>query len=145
MNAATKSEWDKIKVSLNATISFLLKNGLDKGVLSAVRLSRLPDAWREGKVREHDDGRWEYIKLQPPQLQKLLYIDPTPPARPICDRWPKRDVVQHWLQQSEQGISDGDETGGAWLRRPLWYYSPVSKDLRRARERVETQCREAMA
>lgn len=145
VGAKTKREWDEIKNSLAPGLRFMITNGLDKGVLSAVRLTRLPGAWREGKVAEDAGGRFVYQKFERRQLQKLLYLNPAADARPICELFPKRDVVKHWLQQSQTRISDADETGGAWLRRPLRYYAPVNAEIRAAHLRVELQCRAAIA
>lgn len=141
VGARTKREWDEIKTSMAPGLRFMITNGLDKGVLSAVRLSRLPGAWREGKAVEGADGRWIYQALAPRQLQKLLYLNPAADGRPICSLFPKRDVVRHWLKQSELGIGDADETCGAWLRRPLRFYAPVNAEIRAAHQRVEREFR----
>ena len=139
VDAATKSHWDGIKAALAPGLRFLITNGLDKGVLSAVRLSRLPQAFREGKVGKDD----AYVRFERPALQKLLYINPRAQARPLCELWPVRDVEKDWYAlAAEHEPHDADETAGAWLRRPLRYYATVSKHLRRAHLEVERQWRE---
>lgn len=145
VSAQTKSQWDKIKVSMAPGLNFLVTNGLDKGVLSAVRLSRLPQARREGKAVENADGSWSYERYQAPQLQKLLYLNPEATPRAICDLMERRDVQSHWLKQAEHGLSDADDTAGRWLRGPLKYYANVSGAIREAHHRVEAQAREVFA
>lgn len=145
VSAQTKKQWDDIKAAMMPGLRFLLTNGLDKGVLSAVRLSRLPQAWREGKVKEESDGSFSYVKFERRQLQKLLYLNPGAKARPICELMQLRDVEADWLAQSQHGIADSDETGGRWLRWPLRYYAPVSAKLREAHLRVEAEWKEQVA
>jgi hypothetical protein len=41
--------------------------------------------------------------------------------------------VEWWAQEASRGISDSDETGGAWLRAGLDFYAPVSERIRQAR------------
>lgn len=145
VGAQTKEQWDHIKQSMAPGLRFLINQGLDKGVLSAVRLSRLPQAWREGKVKEESDGRYTYVKFNRPQLQKLLYLNPSAPARPICEQFARRDVEDYWLEKAKYGISDADETGGKWLRDPLRYYATVSTKLRQEHLRIEESWRAMMA
>lgn len=62
MNAASKSDWDA-RVGIIKPV--LVTLGADAGALSAVRLSRLPQAWRGQRV------------------QRLLYLNPAPDGMPI--------------------------------------------------------------
>lgn len=140
IDATTKMHWDALvkgdelmfEDSLALGLRVLILNGADRGVLSAVRLSRLPGCFREGKTR---DGRYE--RFTRPALQKLLYLNPEPEARPICEILPRRDVVKHWCAAAEQGIADADETGGDWLFAALRFYAPVSVEIRLALNRLK--------
>lgn len=130
VDALTKGQWDDIvRRQMAPGLKFLVLNGADKGVFSAVRLTRLPGAVRNGKMTK--EGRWE--RFASPQMQKLLYLNPDPPVKPLCEMSPRRDVVEWWAQEASRGISDSDETGGAWLRAGLDFYAPVSERIRQAR------------
>ena len=62
VDAESKADWDtKIKVIKPALVTL----GADPGALSAVRLTRLPQAWRGDRC------------------QRLLYLNPTPDGTPI--------------------------------------------------------------
>jgi hypothetical protein len=113
VDCASKAAWDAEKQRMRAALGMLFLGGLDKGVLSAVRLSRLPGCYRASKKG------W----------QKLLYIQPHAELRPIIDRAPSRDVERYWSEQADAGISDADETGGEHLKRALNFYAPVSPRL----------------
>jgi hypothetical protein len=115
IDARTKGEWDSEKEAMKRALVVL---GADLGAMSAVRLTRLPGCWRRRS------------------LQKLLYINPDPPMRPICELAPRRDVLKPWLDWASLGISDADETGGAALTRALHYYAPVSEACRQALQRL---------
>lgn len=65
VDADSKVEWDRFKRSIEATVVTL---GADRGALSAVRLSRLPQCWRGDR------------------LQQLLYLDPEADGTPISSR-----------------------------------------------------------
>lgn len=112
----SKAEWDAERSRLHAALGMLFLGGLDRGVLSAVRLSRLPGCWRASK------RGW----------QKLLYVQPGADMRPICERPAVRDVEQLWGEKAALGISDADETGGAVLKHALEFYGTVSDPLRAA-------------
>lgn len=130
IDALTKGHWDDlVKRQMEVGLRFLVLNGADKGVFSAVRLTRLPGAWREGKMR---DGK--YVRLPRPELQKLLYVHPDPPARPLCEVSPKRDVEGRWCELAGRGPADEDVTGGQWIEEGLAYYA-----------RSSLRCREALA
>lgn len=132
VNAKTKGQWDEMKsecFSKDAAAGrFLVTNGLDVGVLSAVRLSRLPGAMREGKVVNEN----QYLRFERPELQKLLYICPSPRGSALVDMLPVRNVEDTWVEHASHGISDADETGGAWLKHGLRYYARVSERIRAA-------------
>jgi hypothetical protein len=115
IDARTKSEWDVERDTLRNALVVL---GADAGAMSAVRLTRLPGCWR---------GR---------NLQKLLFINPDPPMRPICELAPRRDVLKPWLEWASFGISDADETNGKALTRALHYYAPVSEECRQALKEI---------
>jgi hypothetical protein len=139
IDATTKLHWDALvkgdELSVNESLAMgmrvLILNGADRGVLSAVRLSRLPGCYREGKIK---DGKHE--RFTRPQLQKLLYLNPEPEARPICEMLPRRDVVKRWCDTSAVGIADSDETHGEWIFNALRFYAPVSVEIRLALQRL---------
>lgn len=127
VDAATKKHWDDIKLQLAPGLRFLILNGADRGVLSAVRLTRLPGCWREGKEK---DG--VYTRFPTPQLQKLLYVNPRPEARPLTEIFARRDVVTDWTKAAEAGRADSDENEDDWIEKGLRYYAPVSERVRAA-------------
>lgn len=63
VDAASKSDWDRIMGPIKPVLITL---GADRGALSAVRLSRLPQAMRGTRC------------------QRLLYLNPEPTVVPIC-------------------------------------------------------------
>jgi hypothetical protein len=115
IDARTKTEWDTEREALKTALVVL---GADAGAMTAVRLTRLPGCWRQRS------------------LQKLLYINPDPPMRPICELAPRRDMLKPWLDWAHFGIADSDETNGAALTRALHYYAPVSEQCRQALKKV---------
>jgi hypothetical protein len=115
IDARTKGEWDSEKEAMKSALVVL---GADLGAMTAVRLTRLPGCWRHRS------------------LQKLLYINPDPPMRPICELAPRRAVLKPWLDWAGFGIADSDETNGEALTRALHYYSPVSEECRQALKEV---------
>ena len=64
LDAASKAEWD---ARIGAIKPVLITLGADAGALSAVRLTRLPQAMRGERV------------------QRLLFLNPAPDGRPILD------------------------------------------------------------
>ena len=129
----TKADWDEEKHAMKGGLITL---GADEQCMSAVRLTRLPGAMREGKYVKGKDAAGkdvkQYVKFATPQPQKLLYLNPEAPLRPLVEMLPKRDVEADWLRLASAGISESDETGGAWLKRGLGYYAKVSPRLRAA-------------
>jgi hypothetical protein len=131
IDARIKSEWDAEKEAIKRVLVTL---GACLGSMSAVRLTRLPGTLRYGKTTEEKlpDGRKRdrYIRFPRPGVQKLLYVNPEPPMRPLCELAPRRDVLAPWLHWASLGISDSDESEGAALTHALDYYAPVSEDCR---------------
>jgi hypothetical protein len=115
IDARTKGEWDSEREAMKRALVVL---GADAGAMTAVRLTRLPGCWRHRS------------------LQKLLYINPEPPMRPICELAPRRDVLAPWLEWASLGIADSDETNGEALTRALHYYAPVSAACRQELQRL---------
>ena len=66
IEASSKGSWD---VMVGKMKPVLVTLGADPGALSAVRLTRLPQAMRGNR------------------LQRLLYLNPDPDKRPIADLW----------------------------------------------------------
>jgi hypothetical protein len=62
LDAASKADWDRLMAPLKPVLITL---GADRGALSAVRLSRLPQAMRGERC------------------QRLLYLNPQPTGQPI--------------------------------------------------------------
>jgi len=124
VDCRTKEEWDEEKRQMMPFLMGCVMVGGDRGTWSAVRLSRLPGAFREGKVGKDE----RYQRFAQPKLQKLLYLRPQIETTPraICDRPAVRDVETSWLQLAELGVSDADETNGEHLKRGLRYYANVS-------------------
>lgn len=118
LDKASKSGWDKAKEDLGPCLNLLCMAGVDMKAITAVRLSRLPQC-RRGK-----------------KLQKLFYLNPDPPVRPLIEIAPKRDVEAEWCEAAALGIADTDETGGKWLFDALGYYASGSSMCREALEKL---------
>lgn len=71
IDAPSKSHFDAFRDRITPILSRL---GADPAAISGVRLTRLPGVLREGTTDR--DGR--YQKFDPPRLQRLLYLNPTP-------------------------------------------------------------------
>lgn len=138
VDAKSKDHWDAIKAECFGQHApagrFLIRNGADKGVLSAVRLTRLPGCYRNGKFVEDADGTQRYVRFPRPALQKLLYINPEPIVAPLTDVLARRDVEKHWLHMAACGVGDADETDGRWLIDGVSYYATRSPALAEALE-----------
>ena len=65
IDAASKADWDRVMLPIKPVLITL---GADRGALSAVRLSRLPQAMRGERC------------------QRLLYLNPQPNGVPICQQ-----------------------------------------------------------
>lgn len=127
VDAQTKKHWDALRAAMAPGLRWLVMNGADKGVLSAVRLSRLPGCWREGKA-----GKDGYVRFERPILQKLLYVCPEPEVRPLIEQFARRNVESEWVARAEAGRSDSDDGAVDWVAEGLRYYAPVSERIRRA-------------
>ncbi len=96
VDAVNASDWDRVKAAI---LKGLVTLGADRGALSGVRLTRLPNCLRLGEdvVHEQQDSEKkpmkEYKRFPRPQLQKLLYVCREPAPRPICEMIPRRDIV----------------------------------------------------
>lgn len=131
VDCATRRQWDDERKALEPTLNLLHLGGNDAGALSCVRLTRLPGAMRFGK-RDKED---RYVRLDPPQLQKLLYLRPNAPLRALMDLPTTRDVEGFWVGMAGVGVGDSDNGSGfAWLMNGLNYYAKVSEPVRAARE-----------
>lgn len=180
VDCKTKAGWDAEKAALAPCLGLLRRAGMDRGALSAVRLTRLPGCVRgqrsvgsksgsagqrgvgvshggtkarsqrgvgeEGGQRDVGVSR-EGAKAQGQRdvggnggggrLQKLLYLRPEAPLRPICELPPVRDVEAEWLGRAAGGIADSDETGGQWLFDALRYYANVSAPIKARLKELE--------
>ncbi len=96
VDAVNASDWDRNKAAI---LKGLVTLGADRGALSGVRLTRLPNSLRLGKdvvEQSHDSEKpmkKTYLPFPRPQLQKLLYVCREPAPRPICEMIPRRDIV----------------------------------------------------
>lgn len=127
VNCPTKSAFDAAKRELEPTLNLLGLAGNDPQILSSVRLTRLPGAMREGKK----DKSGAYVRFNRPELQKLLYLRPNAPLRPLKDLPAVRDVEAYWCGLADLGVGDADEgTGAEWVLGGLRYYANVSARVR---------------
>jgi hypothetical protein len=79
LDAASKADWDRLMAPLKPVLITL---GADRGALSAVRLSRLPQAMRGERC------------------QRLLYLNPQPSGVPICQQ-PMKTILLLEKMKSE--------------------------------------------
>lgn len=75
VDMASKANWDLLRDRMKPVLTRL---GADKGVFSAVRLTRLPGCMREGKEK---DG--VYSRFPAPRLQRLLFLNPLADWAPL--------------------------------------------------------------
>ena len=139
VDCKTKQEWEAEKNGLMPFLMGCVMVGGDRGVLSGVRLSRLPGCYREGK----EDAEGNYVRFAQPQRQKLLFVRPGADDRPIFDLPPLRDVEATWCQRAAKLVDGyepaaGDPTADQ-VKAALEYYSgtgakPVSASCRKALE-----------
>lgn len=130
--ARTKQEWDDFRDEIKPALVTL---GADPGCMSAVRLTRLPGAMREGKTGK--DG--VYQRFPQGMLQKLLYFDPRADGRPISELPVLRNVVADWCKLAMGGVADSDETRGQWIADGLSYYAPRSGEIREMLAKFEVE------
>lgn len=134
----TKDAWDQEKQRMMPFLMGAKMCGADPGTWSAVRLSRLPGCMRFGKMKvlRGEDGKpvkdergrdkKEYDRYPKPALQKLLYLRPNAPLKPLIELAEERDVVTHWnaLANSHfDGYKVDLPPGG--LMRGLAHYAPT--------------------
>lgn len=124
VDCVTKREWDAYKAELAPTLNLLCLGGLDPAVITAVRLTRLPGCWRGDR------------------LQKLLYVRPAAPVRPLCELPALRDVVKEWCGLAALGASDAEESAERVQRvwAALGYYGPASRECREAMKTFAAAC-----
>jgi hypothetical protein len=72
----SKAAWDQLRDFLKPLLTRL---GADRGVFSAVRLTRLPGCKRQGRMEK--DGR--YVRYEEPRLQWLRFLNPAAEWKPI--------------------------------------------------------------
>lgn len=89
----SKQAWDQLRDFLKPVLTRL---GADKGVFSAVRLTRLPGCKREGKNGK--DGK--YVRFAEPRLQRLLYLNPMAEIRPVIEL----PVLRAGAMEEEEGM-----------------------------------------
>lgn len=138
VDARTYEEWHAKKQELMPFLVATMMMGGDKNTFSTgVRLSRLPGCLRLGKMVEQKklDGvtpllvngkvakRW--VAYPKPGEQKLLYVRPGAPCRPLIERSAERDVEADWLKRAGAYI-DGYEDNAAEIAAGLKYYANVS-------------------
>ena len=81
VDAGSKESWDALRDDLVPIVATI---GADPAAMTAVRLTRLPGTLRHG-------ARDKAGKVNPypsPRLQRLLWLNPRAPARPILDLLP---------------------------------------------------------
>jgi len=83
LDAASKLAWDR---SVGSIKPLLVTLGADAGALSAVRLSRLPQARRGDRV------------------QRLLFLNPEPDAVPIVNRPTRESTFKRWPCDNREGL-----------------------------------------
>lgn len=91
VDAGSKAEWDAFR---DVVKPLLVKCGADRGVFSAVRLTRLPGYWREGSF----DKAKVYKRYPEARLQSLLYYNPLnhdgeDGVLPICQQRRRREIL----------------------------------------------------
>jgi len=92
----SKAAWDAIK---DMVMPYFSKVGVDWKTLTAVRLTRLPCCWREGKMErdlDPDTGkrRERYVRYEKPRRQRLLYMNALAEPVPIMDLPQLREGVE---------------------------------------------------
>ena len=75
VDMASKANWDLLRDWMKPVLTRL---GADKGVFSAVRLTRLPGCLRQGREK---DGQYE--RYPEPRMQKLLFLNPLADWAPV--------------------------------------------------------------
>lgn len=78
LNVGSKPEWDAVRDGL---LPVLCPLGADPAAMTAVRLSRLPGCLRFGSK----DKAGKLIRYDAPRLQRLAWLHPEPPLKPLID------------------------------------------------------------
>lgn len=96
VDASSKAEFDMFRELAIRTFVIL---GADRGAMSAVRLTRLPECWR---MADKDGNPYSS-----PRPQKLLFLDPAANDVPIKDRPRLRSCIQAALEATtyEEGLA----------------------------------------
>ena len=76
IEADSKSQWDE--VIRDGLLPILATIGADPQALTAIRLSRLPNAWRGARK------------------QTLIFLDPQPDGKSIWDKYPRESSAPSW-------------------------------------------------
>lgn len=76
VDMSSKAAWDTLRDFLKPVLTRL---GADKGVFSAVRLTRLPGCKREGAMGPEGG----YVRYAEPRLQELIFLNPRADGTPI--------------------------------------------------------------
>jgi hypothetical protein len=76
VDLASKASWDHLRDCLKPLLTRL---GADRGVFSAIRLTRLPGCQREGAL----DKDRVYHRYAEPRLQRVLFLNPQAEWKPI--------------------------------------------------------------
>lgn len=132
VDCATRQAFEAEKTALAPFLSVCLMAGADKGPLSMLAPTRLPGCWRGGKVKppEKPGAAWGFFPFKDgPHLQKLLYLRPNPPVRPLIELPAMRDVEAHW-QAAAARVVDGYDDMTAAVHDGLSYYAPCSETCR---------------
>lgn len=102
----SKDEWDAWARSMKP---HLARMGADPKALTAVRLTRLPQQYRGGR------------------LQKLLYVNPLPPfGERIIDIPPRRDALRDAVTAARSASMEEDACAMAAAVDRLAYYEPIN-------------------
>lgn len=151
VDARTYEEWHQRKQELMPFLVATMMLGGDKNTFSTgVRLSRLPGCLRHGKMVDQlgpdkkplisPSGRTakRWVKYPRPGEQKLLYIRPGAPVRPLIELSPERDIEATWSSQANL-FFDGHDIDAAKLTAALRYYANVSAPLSAVLKEVEAE------
>ncbi|MDF3058537.1 MAG: hypothetical protein K0R17_2752 [Rariglobus sp.] len=148
VDCPTKESWDEEKRRMMPFLMAGLMCGADRGTWSAVRLSRLPGCLRRGKLVEERDGdgnktgQKKYMQFKPPGEQKLLYLRPNAPMRPICELAAVRNVEATWKDLARTCSLAGGDESVALVRRGLHFYTKGSEAIRTASDEMELRLTE---
>lgn len=112
----SKAHWDALK---NFVMPYFSKVGVDWKTLTAVRLTRLPSCWRQGKLVRDTTGdgkKMKYVRYEKPRLQRLLYMNALAEAVPIIDLPLQREVLSESSNQEEKTYEDDQRKNSSRVR-----------------------------